>query len=115
MLFIPYSAVEFLQARPCTHVDTSSLKALWVGGCTVTIKLMEDLKVVLPHTFVCQGYGQTEASGLITCFNLMKVDDLVLHKRNITSCGRIRPGLKWKVRILMIYFVVGLLVICFLI
>lgn len=69
---------------------------------------MEALRRALPHTIISQGYGLTEASGLITSFNIMENEDLRLCMKNINSCGRVKLGIKWKVSIKHFFYLSGI-------
>ncbi|KAG5893667.1 hypothetical protein JTB14_028821 [Gonioctena quinquepunctata] len=92
----PYQAADFLNKRP-KNTDASSLEYLMTGTCSVSEKLMKDLKEALPNTVVVQGYGQTETAGLITNFDVSKPEELEFQNKKPASCGKIIGGIKWKV------------------
>lgn len=99
ILFIPYCAIEFLDARPNRPVNTSSLKGIFLIGCMVQKKLMEGLSATFPNILIDQSYGQTESSGLIIGWNLSRKEDLERMKVKLTSCGRMKPEFDWKVSV----------------
>ncbi|KAJ8912282.1 hypothetical protein NQ315_016780 [Exocentrus adspersus] len=92
----PHYASDFLAARQ-KDVDTSSLKQFLTGGEPVPVKLMEGLKKALPRTQILQGYGQTEACGMVTMFNADNAMEMEMQNRKPKSCGKIMSGYTWKV------------------
>lgn len=54
----------------------------------MSTKLLVNLRSLFPTTFVSNGYGQTEVSGLITVFNYKNPEDVRLSKEKLESCGR---------------------------
>lgn len=95
-----------MKVYPPAHIDTSSLKTLWMGGDIVTKNLVEGLRKALPHAIITHGYGLTEATGSVTFFNFSNNEDLLLWRKNMTSCGRIRPGLEWKVSMIPLSLII---------
>lgn len=96
-LFIPFQGSEILAARPSEAIDTKSLRVIWVTGYSAGNSIIQELRKAFPHTNASQMYGQTEASNVLTLFDISKTKDLELSRKNPTSCGRIRPGVEWKV------------------
>lgn len=50
--------------------------------------LMNSLRAAFPHTFVTQGYGQTETSGVLTAFKPNVPEEVEMSLRKPESCGR---------------------------
>lgn len=73
---------------PLDLIDTTSLKIYMTGGERVSANLMNNLRAVLPHTFVMQAYGQTEVSGVLTGFNPNVPEEVEMALRKPDSCGR---------------------------
>ncbi|XP_023311202.1 4-coumarate--CoA ligase 1-like isoform X5 [Anoplophora glabripennis] len=92
----PYHARDFLAARQ-KDVDTSSLKYMMTGSAPVTKKLMEELTEAFPSATVMQGYGQSEASGMIAIFNVNDPKEIKLQKVKPLSCGKVLPEYNWKI------------------
>lgn len=93
----PNQGIDILKVGRPDNIDTSQLNILVIGGATISQHFLKELREVLPGTFVCQGYGQTEVAGVLTCFRSNSVQDtLGLHYKP-DSCGRPVPGVAYKV------------------
>lgn len=88
MLFGPYVLFSLYNAEKPKELDTSSLKHLFCGGAAVPRNLLIEMRKLLPETFVCPVYGQTETSGFITYFNHEDPEDRKLSSLKPDSCGR---------------------------
>lgn len=93
----PSMAIEVIKVGRPDGVDTTSLWAFLTGGCSISKKNIEELRDVLPGTFVLQVYGQSEVAGVLTQFRVNDVKETLLLHRKPTSVGKIVPGLTCKV------------------
>lgn len=72
------------------------LKAFYITGEKASLALMEKTKQVFPGAIVGNGYGQTEAGGNLTAFQVP--DDVGLLLRKPESVGRPIAGISYRVR-----------------
>lgn len=87
-------------------INTNSFKVFYTGGERVSAHVLKNLRDVLPDTFVTQGYGQTEASGLITGFDVNSPEEKDMTMRKPESCGRPVPSVDmYKVSARVTYLV----------
>lgn len=67
MYLAPYLLLNLIQGgKP--NADISSLKVLTTGGGPITAEQIIQVRNFLPGILIFQGFGQTENSGIITCF-----------------------------------------------
>ncbi|XP_018338190.1 PREDICTED: uncharacterized protein LOC108746126 [Trachymyrmex septentrionalis] len=67
IIFLSTSLLSrFLKASCIKKYSLSSLKVILYGGAIMNKKVQEDLKYILPHIQILQGYGMTETGGPIT-------------------------------------------------
>ncbi|XP_023311197.1 4-coumarate--CoA ligase 1-like isoform X1 [Anoplophora glabripennis] len=92
----PYLAYDVLDARQ-KNIDTSSLKYISIGGAPVTKKLMDELREAFPSATVLQGYAQTEASGMISIFNVNDPKEVELQTIKPLCSGKVVPEYNWKI------------------
>lgn len=74
--------------------NTSSLSELFIGGGPMGEEQMRKLRGLLPHSYICNVYGMTEASGCLTFF---RRHDRDLMEQKVLSVGRPVSGLKYRV------------------
>lgn len=82
------------------NITTASLLDLIIGGGPLCDEYILKLREVLPGSNVVLAYGQTEVAGLLTAFKPASRKDVLLLNQKPGSCGRILPGVEYKVRIL---------------
>ncbi|KAL0124897.1 hypothetical protein PUN28_006635 [Cardiocondyla obscurior] len=79
---------RFLKAGFANNYSLSSWKILIVGGALIKPKVQEEMRRVLPHVTMLQGYGMTELSGVVTI-------QLPHHKNG--SCGTVTKNVQLKI------------------
>ncbi|KAM0726992.1 4-coumarate-CoA ligase 1 [Formica fusca] len=79
---------RFLRAGYVKKYTLSSLKVIVYGGAAMKPKTQEDIKRILPHIHMIQGYGMTELGGLATM-------QLPNHKNG--SCGTVIQNVQIKI------------------
>lgn len=89
---VPPIFQTLLKASPSRPYDTSSLRFIAMMGAPVPLSLLRDFQERYPGVAVCQGYGLTESSPLIT---------LIPPEAAISKMGSVgRPVPRIEVRIL---------------
>ncbi|KAJ8951647.1 hypothetical protein NQ318_012318 [Aromia moschata] len=78
-------------------VDTSSLLSCVVGGGSVSATQMNQIRDLLPGTFVFLAYGQTEVAGILTIFQLNQVSHTLALHHKPESSGKPVAGIAYKV------------------
>lgn len=86
----------YKEGRP-ENITTASLLDLIIGGGPLSGDYILKLREVLPGSNIALAYGQTEVAGLLTCFKPASRKDVLLLNEKPGSCGRILPGVEYKV------------------
>lgn len=97
LFLAPTQALAMHKIGRPDNIDTTSLLHFQIGGGPISIDRLLDLRDILPGTYTCQVYGQTEVGGLLTGFNFTNVRDTLLLNYKPSSCGRPVPGIEYKV------------------
>ncbi|EGI64551.1 Luciferin 4-monooxygenase, partial [Acromyrmex echinatior] len=88
-IFLSTSMINrFLKAGYVKKYSLPSLKIIMSTGAIIKPKVQEELKCILPHVDILQGYGMTETSGFIT-------SQLSNHKYG--SCGVVVENVQMKI------------------
>ncbi|XP_029664069.1 4-coumarate--CoA ligase 1-like isoform X2 [Formica exsecta] len=88
-IFLSTSMISrFLRAGYVNKYPLSSLKVIVYGGAAMKPKTQEDIKRILPHVHMIQGYGMTELGGIATM-------QLPNHKNG--SCGTVIQNVQIKI------------------
>ncbi|XP_017786045.1 PREDICTED: 4-coumarate--CoA ligase-like 5 [Nicrophorus vespilloides] len=93
----PSQVVRIIKAGRPEGVDTTSLHDIIIGGGPLSAEnnmLMGDL---VPGAFVHLAYGQSEATGLLTCFRPSDRRDVLHMHKKYSSCGRPLSGIQYKI------------------
>jgi len=89
VIFLSTSMINrFLKAGYIRKYSLSSLKNIIYGGAILKPKTQEEIKCILPHVEMLQGYGMTELGGLAT---------LQLPHHKAGSCGTVVENVQMKV------------------
>lgn len=78
-------------------LDTTSLWTVLTGGATLSEFYLKKLRDLLPGTFIFQGYGQTEAGGILTLFKTRDAKERMLLYNKPNSVGTPFSGISYKV------------------
>ncbi|XP_060519652.1 uncharacterized protein LOC132697911 [Cylas formicarius] len=97
MFSAPIQAYHMLAVGRPDNIDTSSLNALVTAGSHCSVDKITELRDLLPGTYVFQGYGQTEVSGVSLFFNTNRTKDKLQLYYKPGSCGKPLPMFKYKV------------------
>lgn len=96
----PSSAILMCNVDRPEGIDTTSLLEVIIGGGPLSSDYMLKFRDLLPGTNVSLVYGQTEVTGLLSAFRVNSRRDILLLNQKPDSCGRIYPGIKYKVMLL---------------
>lgn len=89
LIFLSTSMVNrFLKAGYIKKYSLLSLKFIICGGAIIKPKTQKEMRSILPHVQILQGYGMTEICGIGTL-------QLSTHKNG--SCGTVRENVQMKV------------------
>ncbi|KAK7425297.1 hypothetical protein QQZ08_008194 [Neonectria magnoliae] len=90
MAVVPPILIQMLSNRDlCSKYDLSSVRFAFSGAAPLGSETMEDILKVYPNWHVCQGYGLTETSPVVT--STSELDILP------GSSGSLLPGLRAKI------------------
>lgn len=93
----PIQALRMLQAGRPEDINTTNVLNVVIGGGPLGENHILALKDLLPGTNVVLAYGQSEIAGLATAFKPTCREDLIMSMKKPSSCGRLVPGLSYKV------------------
>ncbi|KAF4974702.1 hypothetical protein FZEAL_8426 [Fusarium zealandicum] len=90
MALVPPILIQMLSSREeCAKYDLSSVRFIFSGAAPLGKETMEDILQLYPSWRICQGYGLTETSPVVTSTSELDIDP--------GSSGTLLPGLKAKV------------------
>lgn len=92
----PCQLLDVMKEKP-ENADSSSLKALLVGGSSISKEQISRAMSVFEGTCIFQGCGQTEICGAYTCFFPNDPDHKELLQKKPISVGKVMPGFILKV------------------
>lgn len=90
------TAILLNQIKPDPEKNKSVISYMSAGS-RLSNDLYEELVRLFPEALVSQSYGQTEASGWISIFQLTKKEDCSLARKKPDSVGKIWPGFSCKI------------------
>ncbi|XP_072764890.1 uncharacterized protein [Anoplolepis gracilipes] len=89
VIFLSTSMINrFLKAGYVKKYSLSCLKVIVCGGAIIKPKVQEEMRSILPHVQMLQGYGMTELGGIVT---------LQLPHHKAGSCGTVVENVQMKV------------------
>ncbi|KAM0413600.1 hypothetical protein ACHAPT_013624 [Fusarium lateritium] len=89
MALVPPILIHMLSSQDeCAKYDISTIRFIFSGAAPLGKETMEDLWKVWPKWNICQGYGLTETSPVVTSTSELDID--------AGSSGTLLPGLKAK-------------------
>ncbi|KAJ4312663.1 hypothetical protein N0V84_009807 [Fusarium piperis] len=89
MALVPPIMIHMLSSQTeCAKYDISSVRFIFSGAAPLGKETMEDLWKVWPKWNICQGYGLTETSPVVTSTSELDID--------AGTSGTLLPGLKAK-------------------
>ncbi|EEU47537.1 uncharacterized protein NECHADRAFT_59366 [Fusarium vanettenii 77-13-4] len=90
MALVPPIMIHMLSSQAeCAKYDISSVRFIFSGAAPLGKETMEDLWKVWPSWRICQGYGLTETSPVVTATSELDID--------AGTSGTLLPGLKAKI------------------
>ncbi|KAH7146892.1 hypothetical protein B0J13DRAFT_664595 [Dactylonectria estremocensis] len=90
MAIVPPILIQMLSNRDlCSKYDLSSVRFAFSGAAPLGVETMQDILKVYPNWHLCQGYGLTETSPVVT--STSELDILP------GSSGSLLPGLRAKI------------------
>ncbi|KAK4872930.1 hypothetical protein RN001_014959 [Aquatica leii] len=92
----PMQALQMVRSRKPESVNLKNVKLLYIGGNSISVKQMKEIKSGLPHTLVYNGYSQSEVFEGLLYFK-PTFADLQLSNKNLSSVGTIMNGRHYKV------------------
>ncbi|KAM5346992.1 hypothetical protein ACJ41O_009997 [Fusarium nematophilum] len=90
LALVPPILIQILSNQDeCAKYDLSSVRFIFSGAAPLGKETMEDIWKIYPSWRICQGYGLTETSPVVTATSELDIDP--------GSSGTLLPGLKAKV------------------